>query len=280
MAVEKEFFNKTKKRPENYYIVHYSCQSLNDDNEGLSPRITSIGVNHFATDQTVSFSTHAVAEEMGIDKGSVIDRFDEVEFQLLREFYAFLRDRRDKHWVHWNMRNLTYGFEHLEHRYRVLGGKDSVVIPVEHRINLNDMLAKRYGSDYAGHPRMKALMELNGGVHRHFLSGEEELKAFQNNEFIRMHNSTLCKLGFFSKVIKKASAGKLKTKSKGWGVSLDRLFESRFAKVVGLLSGFIALWAASSSVVDWTGPKIEELFNSALENPAIEKVTSETVDED
>ncbi|QRZ13924.1 hypothetical protein JWJ88_04490 [Paracoccus methylovorus] len=159
-----DFFSQVKNNPENFYIVHYSCQSLNDDNEGLSPRITSIGVTHFATEQTVSFSTHAIAEEMGIAREDVRGNFDRVEEKLLRDFYIFIRDRRDKFWIHWHMRNLTYGFEHLEHRYRILGGTDAAVIPVERRINLNDMLSRKYGSSYAKHPKMKSLMEINGGA--------------------------------------------------------------------------------------------------------------------
>ena len=135
----RQFIRKLKRTPENFYIIHYSCQSLYDDNEGLSPRITSIAVSHFATGQTVSFSTHAIAENLNIERDSVRERFDEIEFRLLTEFYAFVRDRRDKHWIHWNMRNLTYGFEHLEHRYLTLEGDNPVVIAVERRINLNDM---------------------------------------------------------------------------------------------------------------------------------------------
>ena len=61
-------------------------------------------------------------EELHIPRRSVRDRFDDVERKLLQDFYAFVRDRRDKYWIHWNMRNLTFGFEHLERRYRVLGG--------------------------------------------------------------------------------------------------------------------------------------------------------------
>lgn len=235
------FFKQTRKQPENFYIIHYSCQSLNDENEGLSPRITSIGVTHLATEQTVSFSTHAIAEEMGIEKRDVLNRFDEVERKLLSDFYSFARDRRDKFWVHWNMRNLTFGFEHLEHRYRVLGGTDAPVIPVERRINLNDMLSKKYGSRYAPHPKMKSLMDLNGSVHRNFLSGEEELAAFKNCEFIRMHNSTLCKLGFFHSTIQKAANGKLKTASRSIGVLLDTLFESRWSKAVALVASIVGI---------------------------------------
>ncbi|WP_454798575.1 hypothetical protein [Novosphingobium lindaniclasticum] len=230
-----KFFGEIKKKPENFYIIHYSCQSLYDDNDALSPRITSIAVTHFATEQTVSFSTHSIAEELGIPREEVITKFDDVERVLLHGFYQFIRDRRDKYWIHWNMRNLTFGFEHLEHRYRVLGGSDASVIPVERRLNLNDLLADRYGQDYAPDPKMKALMEMNGGIHRHFLNGAEEVAAFQNAEFIRMHNSTLCKTGFFHKVITRSAAGKLKTASRGVGVRLDKLLESRTNK--GIAAG-------------------------------------------
>jgi hypothetical protein len=235
------FIRQVKAHPENFYIIHYSCQSLYDDNEGLSPRITSIAVNHYATEQTVSFSTHAVAEEMGIPRCEVRNRFDEVELSLLRSFYSFTRDRRDKYWIHWNMRNLTFGFEHLEHRYRALGGVDAPIIPVERRINLNDLLADRFGSGYAAHPKLKSLMDLNGGAHRHFLTGEEEVQAFRNDEFIRMHNSTLAKVGFFHLVIRRLLKGKLATASRGFGVALERLFESRLAKAVGLAGTLVTI---------------------------------------
>lgn len=248
----REFIKESKSNPENFYIIHYSCQSLYDDNEALSPRITSIAISHYATEQTVSFSTHSIAEELHIPRENVRDRFDEVERRLLQDFYAFVRDRRDKYWIHWNMRNLTYGFEHLEHRYRVLGGNDAPVIPVERRLNLNDLLADRYGGGYAKHSKLKSLMELNGGIHRHFLSGEEEVQAFQNNEFIRMHNSTLSKVGFLHSVVRKFLMGKLRTASRGYGVAVDRLFESRAAKTVGLFATAITIGVGVWQIYLWT----------------------------
>ncbi|WP_082494574.1 hypothetical protein [Methylobacterium sp. Leaf108] len=247
------FIKGIKIHPENFYIIHYSCQSLYDDNEALSPRITSIAITHYATEQTVSFSTHSIAEELHIQRDQVKDQFDIVELKLLKDFYGFIRDRRDKYWIHWNMRNLTYGFEHLEHRYRVLGGNDAPIIPVERRLNLNDLLSDRYGGGYAAHPKMKSLMELNGGAHRHFLTGDEEVRAFQNNEFIRMHNSTLAKVGFFFHVIRLFAKGKLKTASRGWGVALERIFESRTAKSVGLIGTIITIGVGLWQTGIWIG---------------------------
>jgi hypothetical protein len=251
----RQFIKEVKNHPENFYVIHYSCQSLYDDNEALSPRITSIAITHYATEQTVSFSTHSIAEELHIQRENVLNEFDRVELKLLQDFYGFVRDRRDKFWVHWNMRNLTYGFEHLEHRYRVLGGMDAPVIPVERRLNLNDLLADRFGGGYAKHPKLKSLMELNGGTHRHFLSGEEEVQAFRNNEFIRMHNSTLGKVGFLHSVIQKLQRGKLHTASRGFGVTLDKIFESRLAKTIALVGTAITICVGIWQIGLWLSGK-------------------------
>ena len=223
------FIKALKRKPENFFIIHYSCQSLNDENEGLSPRITSVAISHFATEQSVSFSTHSVAEELHIPRGNVLARFDEVESILLQQFYSFVRDRRGAFWVHWNMRNATYGFEHLEHRYRVLGRTDASIVPVEQRINLNDMLSDRFGSDYAAHQKLPNLMDMNGGRHRDFLSGTEEVNAFASGEFLKMHKSTLCKVSFFHLVMRLLISGRLKTSSRGFGARLDKALESRAA---------------------------------------------------
>jgi hypothetical protein len=241
IADSSQFIKSVKSKPENFFLIHYSCQNFNDENEALSPRITSIAINHYVTGQSVSYSTHSIAEELRIPRDEVLQRFDEVELELLTEFYRFIRDRRDKYWVHWNMRNLTFGFEHLEHRYRALGGRDACVIAVEQRLNLNDLIADRYGADYAKDPKMLSLMEKNGGRHRDFLEGKEEVEAFANKEFLRMHKSTLSKVGFFSSAMHKLVNGKLNTASKGIGIALDKLFESRTAKSVGLVATLIGI---------------------------------------
>lgn len=247
-----EFIKEVQKKPENFYLIHYSCQHLYEDNDGeLSPQITSIAVSHFATEQTISFSTHAVAEILGIPREEVRERFSEIERRLLDDFYEFVKDRRDKVWIHWNMRNLTYGFEHLEHRFRVLGGQNPPIIPVERRVNLNDILSSKFGSDYAPHPKLKGLMDLNGGTHRHFLSGKEEVDAFRSGEFIRMHNSTLVKVVFFHSAIRKLIKGKLKTAGGGIGILIDRLYEHRLARIVGTIGAVVSVLVACYQLYLW-----------------------------
>jgi hypothetical protein len=231
----RSFFRNIKKHPERFYIIHYSSQSLYDEGvDGLSPRITSIVVMHFSTRQTVSFAIHAVAEDLGIPRDEVEGRYDEIERALLERFYVFVRDRREKYWVHWNMRNIVFGFEHLEHRYRTLTRSEPPHIPIEVRINLNDALKERYGSGFAKDPRMLSLMLLNGERDKRFLEGNQEAEAFKNKEFIRMNSSTICKVEFFRHVMILAQKGRLRTASKGLLVGVDRLLDSRWSRIFAL----------------------------------------------
>jgi hypothetical protein len=106
------FFADVKNNPDRFYIIHYSSQSLFDAEAGAhSPRITSIVVRHYVSGQTVSFSMHTVAEYLGIQPDEVEARYDEVERELLTQFYNFSRDRREKYWVHWNMRKNLQAFQ-------------------------------------------------------------------------------------------------------------------------------------------------------------------------
>lgn len=235
------FFQSIKAGPEQFYIIHYSSQSLFDGGtDGLSPRITSIVVMHYATRQTISFAAHTVAELLKISKDDVPSRYDDIEREMLMQFFAFLRDKLDRYWIHWNMQNVTFGFEHLEHRARYLGNSDPHILSVEHRLNLNDILKEKYG-EYAEHPRMKNLVLLNGALPPAFLDGAQEAAAFTSRDFIRMQSSTICKVEFFRHVIVLAAKGRLRTASKGWGVLVDRLLEGRSAKVIALAAAVVGV---------------------------------------
>jgi hypothetical protein len=252
VASAKKFFVDIKLASNRFFIIHYSSQSLFDAEAGaLSPRITSIAVRDYISGQTVSYSMHITAEYLRIPADEVERRYDEIERELLTNFYDFVRDRREKFWVHWNMRNVTFGFEHLEHRYRVLTQQTPPSIPVEVRINLNDILKSRYGSDYAQDPKMASLMGLNGGKVQGFLSGKEESDAFKSKDFIRMHASTIAKVGFFNSVIFLAAKGKLATSGSGILNLIDRLLESRKSRLVAFTSACIGLPVAVIQIVIW-----------------------------
>lgn len=245
----RETLKNIKHHPEIHYIIHYSCQSLYDDNETLSPRITSIAVLHLSTNQTISFSAHAAAEELGIQRDDVSSRYDEIERKIISEFYKFARDRRDKIWLHWNMKSITYGFEHIAHRYRTLTQEDPPSIPVERRVNIDEIYKLKYGDGFVDKPRMRCLMDLNGGRHRDFLTGEEEVEAFKNRQYIRMHNSTLCKVNFFAETLSLCLTGRLKTKSSRLAHKIDRIYESQISRIGGSIAAIVGLISGAASLI-------------------------------
>jgi hypothetical protein len=139
------------------------------------------------------------------------------------------------------MRGQLFGFEHLEHRYRKLTGLDAPNIPVEVRLNLNDILRERYGRDYAEHPQLKNLMLLQGDLPKGFLEGKEEADCFSKREFIRMHESTNTKVHFFRHIIDLALRGKLKTAGQSIANRIDKLLESRASRVFALTGTILGL---------------------------------------
>ncbi len=68
------------------------------------------------------------------------------------------------------------------------------------KYNLSNIIKKKYGPKYANDPKMLNLMILNGEKDRFFLSGEEEVTAFKAKEFVKLHNSTMCKVYFFKDI--------------------------------------------------------------------------------
>jgi hypothetical protein len=242
MVDAKSFFKAIRKNPAQYFIIHYSSEMLFDENlEGHSPRITSIVVMHYPTSQTQSFAFHLSADLLNIRKDEVDHHLDDIEMDLLSRFYKFARDRRQMHWIHWNMRGQLFGFEHLEHRYRKLTGLDAPNIPVEVRLNLNDILRERYGRDYAEHPQLKNLMLLQGDLPKGFLEGKEEAECFSKREFIRMNESTNTKVHFFRHIIDLAVRGKLKTAGQSIANRIDKLLESRTSRVLALIGTILGL---------------------------------------
>jgi hypothetical protein len=236
-----EALERIKKHRKRCLIVHYACQSLYDDKDTHSPRIANIVVKDYDSDQTFSFALHLVAEKLGIPKAEITAKMDQVERRLLEDFFEFVRQHPGNIWLHWNMTNLVFGFETLAHRYAVLTGNNSPSIDMENRINLAEVVAGRYGPNYAGVPHIPALMELNGGIKRDFVPGKEEVDLFEQQEFARLHSSTVAKVGFFREVVDKLLDRKLKTRSAGWYVRIERVTDHVAAKIIGILAALYTL---------------------------------------
>lgn len=155
----KKQLTKINKNRNNVVVIHYSCESFYDHPDGTSSRITSIAVRNWVLGQTVSFSIHQIAErDKKLSIESINVHYDELEKKMLKEFYDYAEKHKNDTWLHWNMRNINYGFAALEHRYKVLGGKP-FEIHESCRCDLSLLLHWLYGRDYVEHPRFESLVE-------------------------------------------------------------------------------------------------------------------------
>ncbi len=226
-------------------FIHYSCESFYDIPNGATPRITAIAVKHYGTNQTTSFSIHKVAELKHIAFEEITSHYDELEKEMLKEFFSYVEKHSGYTWVHWNMRNIVYGFQAIEHRYKVLGGKPSEIAD-ERKVDLSLLLIKMYGIKYIGHPRLEKLKELNKISYLGYLSGKEEATSFQNGEYVKLYSSTVSKVDLLMNIVERMRTDELKTNAKWkeiYGVSIQGIFQFLNSKwwfrlVVSLLSLF------------------------------------------
>ncbi len=205
------------KAPHKVVVVHYSCESFYERPNGFSPRVTSIAVRHFGSEQTKSFGIVLEAEKAGIEAESIESQYDELERRFIEEFYKYITtDCRDLKIMHWHMRSVQFGFPAIAHRLTVLGGVPPH-IPDDRLVDVAALLPQIYGSGYVAHPHMENLFKENGLTLKDFLTGKQEAAAFDGREFFKLHLSTLRKVNNIASVVHLASDELLKTSGRGRG---------------------------------------------------------------
>lgn len=219
--------------PSTVEVIHYSCESFYDRPNGTTPRITSIAVHGLASAQTRSFSIHKVAEQRRIPAEQITVHYDDLEKQMLDEFYEFVKNRLAAKWVNWNMININYGFPAIEHRYKILGGTP-VQVPESNLYNLAHLLPRIYGANYSGHPRLQSLVQMNDITDLDFLTGKEEADAFNKGDYVALHQSTLRKVQCISTLAERAWEGTLKTNS-NW-------YEKHGSNIAGVVEAITDHW--------------------------------------
>ncbi|WP_019555235.1 hypothetical protein [Propionispira raffinosivorans] len=258
MQIEKHkeachILSKIDKNPLQYLIIHYSCESFLNLPNGTSARITSIAIRYFENGQTDSFSIHKTAERKGIPLEDIKQYYDELELDMLKEYMTYLAHHQNFFFIHWNMRDGNYGFKAIEHRYLVLKNKKNdsdmlQIIPDTNKIDLSILLIKKYGSQYIEDPRIPKLVEKNQLNPRDFLTGTQEATAFEQQEYIKLHLSTLSKTRVLDSFLSMAIENTLKTNSKFvqiygyspqalWTVSNEKWYFALLFAIVSFILG-------------------------------------------
>ena len=132
---------------------------------------------------------------------------------MLDEYFDFIRARHGFSFIHWNMRDINFGFQAIEHRYKVLGG-EPYQVDDSRKFDLARELINQFGPGYAPHGtsgRLHSLMELNKITARDSLTGQQEADAFDAGEYVKLHQSTLRKVDVMANLLERTVDGSLKT---------------------------------------------------------------------
>jgi hypothetical protein len=199
--------------PEQVNVIHYSCESFYDRPDGSSPRITSIAVRNLKSGQTRSFSIHKYGEIKGLKATELIAHYNELEKEMLDAFAALCKEQKEYRWLHWNMRDENYGFNAIELRHRILGG-EPFSIQDDKKLDLSRILVGIFGKAYIGHPRLESLMTKNKISTKNFKTGAEEAQAFNDGNYVGLHQSTLAKVDVLANLCQLTNEGGLKTNAR------------------------------------------------------------------
>lgn len=131
---------------------------------------------------------------------------------MLRRFFVYARDRPDTSWVHWNMHSATYGFAALAARYRYVVAEDPPpVFPSDRLYDLDSIIGARYGEQFAKHPKLRSLCNLNGFFMPGFKDGKEEAKAYADGDYGLCERSAGEKAHLIASLLTAFRSGSLQT---------------------------------------------------------------------
>lgn len=264
----KQLLDDIHDRQSEYLIIHYSCESFYERKEGTSPRITSIAVRNLASGLTHSFSIHQIAELNGLKISEIDGHYDDLERQMLAKYFEFAKTQSGKKWLHWNMRDINYGFPAIEHRFRVLRG-EPYLIPENDRIDLARLLISIYGVSYIGHPRLESLMKKNHISAPDFLNGQQEAEAFEQRDYVKLHQSTLRKVDVMGNIVGRAASETLETNSTWWEQNGGYLRAgSEALKEHWLVSSFLIIFGLIGTLFTIFGLSMKP-FTSPSEPPVV-----------
>jgi len=149
------------------------------------------------------------------------------------------------------MRDINYGFPALEHRYRVLKG-DPYKVADDKKLDLARSLVSIYSRSYIGHGedgRFLNICRLNKITDKDVLTGSGEAAAFKEQQYVKLHQSTLRKVDMMANLFERAEARSLKTEAR-WSeiyglhpkIVVEFVREHWLWSVVAMAAVLVGLW--------------------------------------
>jgi len=232
---------------------------LSELRTGTKTRLSAryrIAVRNIASSETSVFSIYRESELARLGPVHILSRLDQLEYALLSRFFRFLSLNQNNRFVHWNMRDATYGFAAIEHRFRVLGGTP-IVLSESNKFDLARAFNNIYGSRYVKPPYIEGLAVINKLSLSGYLHGPAEVEAFETGFYDRVQRSVLAKVRILNDVFHLAHDRTLKTNANWWSLNRGRVreawetLERNPVYAVGAL--FVTAFGIALKVLEYTG---------------------------
>lgn len=247
---------KLTEDPSKVLFIHYSqSNTFEDDDYGnISPIITSIVIKSLDGQIDQQFAIHFEADKADIPIDEIQYSYRDLELRILKLFNEFVRRHNSCNWIHWDMKNIHFGFEAIKHRYEKIFGdlKNYNEIPINNKTNLRAIIEGMYGESFVNGPdKLKSLLVCNSGniESNVYLSSNVESTEFERKNFINVIQSVDLKTDFIKNATIKLMNRRLLVLNKNnYAVFIDTVnhpvftFIGWIATVVGLIVSLIAIF--------------------------------------
>ncbi|HLG28494.1 MAG TPA: hypothetical protein VI423_12000 [Paenisporosarcina sp.] len=210
--------------PSKVLVIHYSqLKTAADDHGGISPLILAIVVKTLDGSSEHHFCIHLEADKANLLSDEVSSSYRDLELRVLKAYNDFVRRHNDCIWVHWEMKNVSFGFDAIRHRFdKIFGGLSGQndryeEIPTNKKVNLCSLMEDMYGENFADGPdKLASLFRTNNHnvLNYNYLTIDAEGSEFEKQNFTTVMNSLDCKVNFIRKAIKRLSAKNLSVQNK------------------------------------------------------------------
>jgi len=246
---------KLTEDPSKVLFIHYSQSSTFDDDDygNISPIITSIVVKSLDGQIDQQFAIHFEADKADIPIDGIQYSYRDLELRILKAFNDFARRYSGCNWIHWDMKNIHFGFDAIKHRYEKIFGdlKDYNEIPINNKKNLRDIIEGMYGENFVDGPdTLKSLLKCNSGNidNNVYISSSVESTEFERKNFENVIRSVDLKVDFIKKATSKLIQRKLTVSNRNnYAVFVDTVnhpiftFIGWIATITGLIIGFFTI---------------------------------------
>lgn len=171
-------------------IIHYASTSFFEQ----PVEVTQVAVRDYATGQTQSFGHETYSTEK----------------EILEALGDFMKSHPGRIVIGWNTHGKTYGVQALSDRWKANSVQGEFPIEVDQVVDLDDVLANRFGWAYAVGPnKLRRLAEANGAYLQGFVDGKDEIELYKQRRYQDLLLSTERKVAVIAYLLSKAFSGDL-----------------------------------------------------------------------